>query len=66
MPLSSFRMSQLIPPLARWGVAAGSVGFFLLYEEIPQLVMQTQYGNFPGWTGMMAHLGFIKAPPKED
>lgn len=34
---------------ARWGVAFGSIGFFLLYEELPQLIMQTQYGIWPGW-----------------
>ena len=89
------------PPLrqaARWGVAFGTIGFFLLYEarhpsaamapralfralspplalamlphpavspnpsplpppcarvstaqDLPQLILQTQYGNWPGW-----------------
>jgi hypothetical protein len=58
--LSFFRAKQLGFPAARWGVAVGSVGFFLLYEEIPQLVMQTQYGNFPGWSGMLTYLGITK------
>ena len=44
----------------RWGVAAGSIGFFLLYEDLPQLILQTQYGNFPGWTGVAQHFGLIK------
>ena len=35
--LSAFRMKQLAFPLARWGAAAGSIGVFLLYEEVPQL-----------------------------
>ena len=34
---------------ARWGVAIGSIGFFLLYEDLPQLILQTQYGNWRGW-----------------
>ena len=41
--MSMFRAKQLGIPAARWGVAVGSIGFFLLYEEVPQLVMQTQY-----------------------
>ena len=64
--MSAFRMKQLGIPAARWGIAAGSIGFFLLYEEIPQLVMQTQYGNFPGWTGMLAWAGVINEPKKTE
>ena len=37
--LTWFRIKQLGPPAARWGVAAGSIGFFLLYEELPQLAI---------------------------
>ncbi len=60
MFLSAFRAKQLIAPAARWGVAAGTIGFFLMYEDLPQLIMQTQYGNFPGWTGVFEHYGLIK------
>ena len=65
-PFSAFRMKQLAPPLARWGAAAGAIGFFLLYEELPQLILQEQYGVFGGWTAVGVHYGFIKEPPKDD
>jgi len=64
--MSMFRAKQLGIPAARWGVAVGSIGFFLLYEEVPQLVMQTQYGVFPGWTGMGVYLGVLSPPKTEE
>ena len=39
---------------ARWGAAAGAIGFFLLYEDLPQLILQTQYGNWQGWCASAA------------
>jgi hypothetical protein len=57
--LSSFRIKQLAPPLARWGAAVGSIGFFLLYEELPQLILQTQYGIFPGYKDVMVAFGMM-------
>ena len=60
--LSAFRMKQLVFPLARWGAAAGSIGVFLLYEEFPQLILQTQYGVFPGYTDVAIAFGFMKDP----
>jgi len=63
--LSVFRAKQLGIPLARWGVAFGSIGFFLLYEELPQLILQTQYGVFPGWTGVAEAAGLIKKKEEE-
>ena len=63
---TAFRMKQLLPPLARWGAAAGSIGFFLLYEDLPQLIMQTQYGDFPGWTGVAQHYGLMAKPKEEE
>jgi len=64
--MSMFRAMQLGVPAARWGVAAGSIGFFLLYEDLPQLILQTQYGVFPGWTGVAVAAGLMKEPKKED
>ena len=60
--MSLFRVKQLAPPLARWGAAAGTIGFFLLYEEVPQLILQTQYGIFPGYTDVAIAFGFLKDP----
>ena len=57
--LSFFRIKQLGPPAARWGAAAGSIGFFLLYEEIPQLVLQTQYGIFPSYKDILVSFGMM-------
>ena len=65
-PFSAFRMKQLAPPLARWGGAAGAIGFFLLYEELPQLILQEQYGVFGGWTAVAVEYGFMKPKPAED
>lgn len=65
--MSFFRAKQLGPPLARWGAAAGTIGFFLLYEEVPQLILQTQYGIFPGYTDVAIAFGFMKGPaPAEE
>lgn len=64
--LSPFRIKQLLPPAARWGGAAGAIGFFLLYEELPQLILQEQYGVFGGWTAVAVEYGFMKPQPKED
>ena len=55
--MSFFRAKQLGVPAARWGVAAGSIGFFLLYEELPQLILQTQYGVFPGYKSVLVAFG---------
>jgi hypothetical protein len=63
--MSFFRAKQLGIPAARWGVAAGSIGFFLLYEDLPQLILQTPYGNFPGWTGVAVAFGMMKDPKAE-
>ena len=43
----------------------GSIGFFLLYEDLPQLILQTPYGNFPGWTGVAVAFGMMKDPKAE-
>ena len=57
--LSAFRIKQLLFPAARWGGAAGTIGFFLLYEDLPQLILQTQYGVFPGFQDVLVSFGFI-------
>ena len=44
---------------SRWGVAAGSIGFFLLYEELPQLALQSQYGIFPGYKDKLVGFGLM-------
>ncbi|KAL1496248.1 hypothetical protein AB1Y20_016211 [Prymnesium parvum] len=61
--MNSFRAKQLLQPAARWGMTLGVVGFFLMYEDLPQLILQTPYGNFPGWEGVARHYGLLK--PKE-
>ena len=58
--LTWFRIKQLGPPAARWGVAAGSIGFFLLYEALPQLALQSQYGVFPGYKDVLVAMGYQK------
>eukprot|EP00326_Haptolina_ericina_P010222 CAMPEP_0181226656 /NCGR_PEP_ID=MMETSP1096-20121128/32373_1 /TAXON_ID=156174 ORGANISM="Chrysochromulina ericina, Strain CCMP281" /NCGR_SAMPLE_ID=MMETSP1096 /ASSEMBLY_ACC=CAM_ASM_000453 /LENGTH=52 /DNA_ID=CAMNT_0023320013 /DNA_START=83 /DNA_END=241 /DNA_ORIENTATION=+ len=50
----------------RWGGAFGAIGFFLLFEDLPQLILQTQYGNFPGWHGVAVAFGVIKDKSAED
>ena len=57
--LSFFRAKQLGIPAARWGVAVGSIGFFLLYEELPQLILQSQYGVFPGYKDVLVSFGLM-------
>jgi len=57
--MSFFRIKQLAMPAARWGVAIGSIGFFLLYEELPQLVLQSQYGIFPGYKDVLVAFGMM-------
>ena len=54
-----FRIKQVVPPLARWGVAGGSIVFFLLFEEFPQLILQTQYGIFPGYKDVLVSFGLM-------
>jgi len=54
-----FRAKQLGIPAARWGVAVGSIGFFLLYEELPQLILQSQYGIFPGYKDVLVSFGLM-------
>ena len=54
-----FRIKQLAPPLVRWGVAIGSVAVFALYEELPQLALQTQYGVFPGYKDVLVAMGMM-------
>ena len=56
---SMFRIKQLAPPLARWGAAGGSIVFFLLYEEFPQLILQSQYGVFPGYKDVLVAFGMM-------
>lgn len=63
---SAFRAIQLGLPAARWGGAVGVVGFFLLYEDLPQLILQTQYGNFPGWAGVAREFGLMAPLPKDE
>ena len=64
--LSFFRMKQLGVPAARWGGAVGTIVCFLLYEEFPQLILQTQYGVFPNYTDVAIAFGMIKNPKAAD
>ena len=57
--MSFYRFKQLAPPLARWGAAAGSIVVFLLYEEFPQLILQAQYGIFPGYKDVLVYMGWM-------
>eukprot|EP00966_Prymnesium_polylepis_P334754 7390127-Prymnesium_polylepis.2 len=50
----------------RWGVSFGIIGFFLLYEDLPQLILQTQYGVFPGWSGVFEYATGTAPLPKSD
>ena len=55
----AFTLKKFSAPLARWGVALGSIGFFLLYEELPQLALQAQYGVFPGYKDVLVYMGWM-------
>jgi len=50
----------------RWGVSFGIISFFLLYEDLPQLILQTQYGVFPGWSGVFEYATGTAPLPKSD
>lgn len=58
--VSMFQMKRMAMPAARWGGALGAIGFFLLYEDLPQLILQTQYGVWRGWTGVAEEFGLIE------
>lgn len=64
--VSIFRIKQLAPPVMRWFGAFGCIGFFLLFEDLPQLILQTQYGDFPGWRGVAVAYGLIKDKPGDE
>ena len=39
--------------------AIGTVAVFALYEELPQLILQTQYGIFPGYKTVLVEFGLM-------
>ncbi|KAL1507502.1 hypothetical protein AB1Y20_008337 [Prymnesium parvum] len=51
--VNALQVKKVAYPLMSWARTAGVVLFFLLYEELPQLILQTPYGNFPGWGGVV-------------
>jgi hypothetical protein len=55
-----FMVKKFTPPLARWGVAAGSVVFFLGHEDIPSIVLETPYGAPTTWKDVGVAMGLIK------
>eukprot|EP00967_Tisochrysis_lutea_P149782 scaffold288705_cov39-Tisochrysis_lutea.AAC.2 len=49
------------PPLMRWGVAAGSVVFFLGHEDIPAILLETPYGVTTTWADVAKAIGLMKS-----
>ena len=56
-------MTKMIFPLARWGAAVGAIGAFLLYEEVPQLVLQTTYGVPVTYRDVFEYAGLVAPKP---
>ena len=40
---------KFAPTLGRWGMAAGSIVFFLSYEDLPAILLETGYGVPVSW-----------------
>jgi len=53
---------KLTPSLARWGVAGGSVVMFLGFDDIPGILLETQYGVPCCWKDVWIAAGLIKGP----
>eukprot|EP00308_Calcidiscus_leptoporus_P006953 CAMPEP_0119358042 /NCGR_PEP_ID=MMETSP1334-20130426/6322_1 /TAXON_ID=127549 /ORGANISM="Calcidiscus leptoporus, Strain RCC1130" /LENGTH=88 /DNA_ID=CAMNT_0007372441 /DNA_START=176 /DNA_END=442 /DNA_ORIENTATION=+ len=49
-------------PLARWGAAAGSVVLFLGFDDIPAILLQTNYGVPCSWKDVGIAAGLLKGP----
>ena len=49
------------PPLVRWGIAAGSVVFFLGHEDLPAILLETPYGVTTTWADVAKAAGLMKS-----
>ena len=54
---------KFAPTLGRWGMAAGSIVFFLSYEDLPAILLETGYGVPVSWRAVGAKIGIMN-PPK--
>ena len=53
-------------PLTRWGIAAGSVVLFLGFDDIPAILLQTNYGVPCYWKDVGIAVGLLKGPNAEE
>jgi len=65
LPPNLMHMAKLYtPPAVRWGVAGGSVVFFLAFDDLPSILLETPYGQPCGYRDLFAAMGLMK--PKAD
>lgn len=53
---------KFAPSAVRWVVALGSVAFFLTWEDLPGVILQTNYGQPAGWKDVAVAAGLMKGP----
>lgn len=62
LPKHMMHMAKLYtPPLVRWGIAGGSIVFFLGHEDIPSIVLETPYGQRTTWADVAKAVGLMKS-----
>ena len=57
---------KFVMPLVRWGVALGSVALFLGFDDIPAILLQTNYGVPCHWKDVGIAVGLLKAPAEAE
>lgn len=57
---------KFAPALTRWGAAAGSIVFFLSYEDLPAILLETGYGVPCGWRDVGAAVGIMNKPASSE
>ncbi len=62
--LNPFLVKKYAAPLVRWGAAGTSVLFFLTYEDLPAILLETPYGQPVGWRDVGVAVGL--AAPRDD
>ena len=63
---SVYWLQKYTPPLARWGVALGSVVLFLGHEDIPGILLESSYGEVTTWKDVGVRFGLIQPPPAQE
>ena len=49
----------------RWGAALGSVGLFLGYEDLPGIILESNYGVVTTWKDVAIRFGLASPPPEQ-